>query len=129
VTSVTKDSGFVLFSVNLNVRTHDSGSWNRGSNPCFPASLISLFSLEIKHFPTNRQTENFRQLVAILVILCDISVTWGEVYIFLPFLLLHLYKLSKVLHSQLTTNFHCDKSNDGLYGQNPELSGGTFPFQ
>ena len=35
--------------------------------------------LEIRHFPTNRQTENLRQLVAILVILCDISVTWGEV--------------------------------------------------
>ena len=41
-------------------------------------SYFSSFPLEIRHFPTNRQTENLKQLVAILVILCDISVTWGE---------------------------------------------------
>jgi hypothetical protein len=38
------------------------------------------FLREIRHFTTNRQTENLRQLVAILVILCDMSVTWGQVY-------------------------------------------------
>ena len=38
------------------------------------------FLREIWHFLTDRQTENLRQLVAILVILCDISVIWGEVY-------------------------------------------------
>jgi hypothetical protein len=28
-----------------NGRTHDSGSWNRGSNPCFPATLKYQISL------------------------------------------------------------------------------------
>jgi hypothetical protein len=36
-----------------------------------------VFLQAIKRFPKNRQSENLRQLVAILVILCGISVTWG----------------------------------------------------
>jgi len=43
-------------------------------------SYFASFLREIRHFPTSRQTEILRQLVAILVILYDISVTWGEVY-------------------------------------------------
>jgi hypothetical protein len=42
-------------------------------------SDIASFLQEIRHYPKNRQPKNLRQLVAILVILCDISVTWGEV--------------------------------------------------
>ena len=43
-------------------------------------SYYVSFLRGIRHFTTNRQTENLRQLVAILVILCDINVIWGEVY-------------------------------------------------
>ena len=49
--------------------------------PSAPPSIALYSPWKIRHFPTNRQTEYLRQLVAILVILCDISVTWGEVLI------------------------------------------------
>ena len=42
-------------------------------------SYFLLFPREIRHIPTDRQTDNLRQLVAILVILCDTCVTWAEV--------------------------------------------------
>lgn len=51
-----------------------------GFESLLPSHSYSVFLLQaIKHFPTDRQPENLRQLVAILVILCDISVTWGDV--------------------------------------------------
>ncbi len=57
-----------------NGRTHDSGSWNRGSNPCFPATQKSLISPDflMNKNEVNKMNEfikgpRFRLLLAILI--------------------------------------------------------------
>jgi len=47
---------FIIFSeleMRNSIQTHDSGSWNRGSNPCFPATLIRVTDSNHTSFQNN----------------------------------------------------------------------------